>query len=88
MVKMAMLMQNGEEASVERLSAITAKDVREVQTQAVQDMLAYLAGRRSLLLHRFRPLPLKKLMMAKLQMVKPAQEAPIKRRGRKKKDCG
>lgn len=86
LVKMAMLMQNGEEASVERLSAISAKDVREVQTQAVQDMLAYLAG-------GAKPVvaPVSSIVSEEADdgetadVVKPAQEAPIKRRGRKKK---
>lgn len=86
LVKMAMLMQDGEEASVERLSAISEKDVREVQTQAVQDMLAYLAGGAK---------PVVALVSSAASeeaddgetadLVKPAQEAPIKRRGRKKK---
>lgn len=44
LIKLAILMQDGEEASVERLSAISAEDVRTVQTQAVKDVLAYLAG--------------------------------------------
>ena len=86
LVKMAMLMQDGEEASVERLSAISAKDVREVQTQAVQDMLAYLAG-------GAKPVvaPVSSVVSEEADdgetadVVKPAQEAPIKRRGRKKK---
>ena len=86
LVKMAMLMQDGEEASVERLSAISEKDVREVQTQAVQDMLAYLAG-------GAKPVvaPVSSAASEEADdgdtadLVKPAQEAPIKRRGRKKK---
>lgn len=86
LVKMAMLMQDGEEASVERLSAISEKDVREVQTQAVQDMLAYLAG-------GAKPVvaPISSVASEEADdgdtadLVKPAQEAPIKRRGRKKK---
>lgn len=86
LVKMAMLMQDGEEASVERLSAISEKDVREVQTQAVQDMLAYLAG-------GAKPVvaPVSSVASGEADdgetadLVKPAQEAPIKRRGRKKK---
>lgn len=86
LVKMAMLMQDGEEASVERLSAISEKDVREVQTQAVQDMLAYLAG-------GAKPVvaPVSSVASEEADdgdtadLVKPAQEAPIKRRGRKKK---
>lgn len=44
LIKLAILMQDGEEATVERLSAISAEDVRTVQTQAVKDVLAYLAG--------------------------------------------
>ena len=44
LIKLAILMQDGEEASVERLSSISAEDVRTVQTQAVKDVLAYLAG--------------------------------------------
>ena len=86
LVKMAILMQDGEEALVERLSAISEKDVREVQTQAVQDMLAYLAG-------GAKPVVAPVSSGASEEaddgetadLVKPAQEAPIKRRGRKKK---
>lgn len=86
LVKMAMLMQDGEEASVERLSAISAKDVREVQTQAVQDMLAYLAGGAKPIVAPVSPVASEEADDGETaDVVKPAQEAPIKRRGRKKK---
>lgn len=86
LVKMAMLMQNGEEASVERLSAISAKDVREVQTQAVQDMLAYLAGGAKPVVAPVSSIASEEADDGETaDVVKPAQEAPIKRRGRKKK---
>lgn len=86
LVKMAMLMQNGEEASVERLSAISAKDVREVQTQAVQDMLAYLAGGAKPVVAPVSSIAPEEADDGETaDVVKPAQEAPIKRRGRKKK---
>lgn len=86
LVKMAMLMQNGEEASVERLSAISAKDVREVQTQAVQDMLAYLAGGAKPVVAPVSSVASEEADDGETaDVVKPAQEAPIKRRGRKKK---
>lgn len=86
LVKMAMLMQDGEEASVERLSAISEKDVREVQTQAVQDMLAYLAGGAKPVVAPVSSAASEKADDGETaDLVKPAQEAPIKRRGRKKK---
>lgn len=86
LVKMAMLMQDGEEASVERLSAISAKDVREIQTQAVQDMLAYLAGGAKPVVAPFSSVASEEADDGETaDVVKPAQEAPIKRRGRKKK---
>lgn len=86
LVKMAMLMQNGEEASVERLSAISEKDVREVQTQAVQDMLAYLAGGAKPVVAPVSSVASEEADDGETaDLVKPAQEAPIKRRGRKKK---
>lgn len=86
LVKMAMLMQDGEEASVERLSAISAKDVREVQTQAVQDMLAYLAGGAKPVVAPVSSVASEEADDGETaDLVKPAQEAPIKRRGRKKK---
>ena len=86
LVKMAMLMQDGEEASVERLSAISAKDVREVQTQAVQDMLAYLAGGAKPVVAPVSTVASEEADDGETaDLVKPAQEAPIKRRGRKKK---
>ena len=86
LVKMAMLMQNGEEASVERLSAISAKDVREIQTQAVQDMLAYLAGGAKPVVAPVSSVASEEADDGETaDVVKPAQEAPIKRRGRKKK---
>lgn len=86
LVKMAMLMQDGEEASVERLSAISEKDVREVQTQAVQDMLAYLAGRAKPVVAPVSSVASEEADDGETaDLVKPAQEAPIKRRGRKKK---
>lgn len=86
LVKMAMLMQDGEEASVERLSAISEKDVREVQTQAVQDMLAYLAGRAKPVVAPVSSAASEEADDGETaDLVKPAQEAPIKRRGRKKK---
>lgn len=86
LVKMAMLMQDGEEASVERLSAISAKDVREVQTQAVQDMLAYLAGGAKPVVAPVSSVASEEADDGETaDVVKPAQEAPIKRRGRKKK---
>lgn len=83
---MAMLMQDGEEASVERLSAISEKDVREVQTQAVQDMLAYLAGGAKPVVAPVSSVASEEADDGETaDLVKPAQEAPIKRRGRKKK---
>lgn len=86
LVKMAMLMQDGEEASVERLSAISEKDVREVQTQAVQDMLAYLAGGAKPVVTPVSSVASEEADDGETaDLVKPAQEAPIKRRGRKKK---
>lgn len=86
LVKMAMLMQDGEEATVERLSAISAKDVREVQTQAVQDMLAYLAGGAKPVVAPVSSVASEEADDGETaDVVKPAQEAPIKRRGRKKK---
>lgn len=86
LVKMAMLMQDGEEASVERLSAISAKDVREIQTQAVQDMLAYLAGGAKPVVAPVSSVASEEADDGETaDVVKPAQEAPIKRRGRKKK---
>lgn len=86
LVKMAMLMQDGEEASVERLSAISEKDVREVQTQAVQDMLAYLAGGAKPVVAPVSSAAAEEADDGETaDLVKPAQEAPIKRRGRKKK---
>lgn len=86
LVKMAMLMQDGEEASVERLSAISEKDVREVQTQAVQDMLAYLAGGAKPVVAPVSSVASEEADDGETaDSVKPAQEAPIKRRGRKKK---
>lgn len=86
LVKMAMLMQDGEEASVERLSAISEKDVREVQTQAVQDMLAYLAcGAKPVVAPVSSAASEEADDGETADLVKPAQEAPIKRRGRKKK---
>lgn len=86
LVKMAMLMQDGEVASVERLSAISAKDVREVQTQAVQDMLAYLAGGAKPVVAPVSSVASEEADDGETaDVVKPAQEAPIKRRGRKKK---
>lgn len=86
LVKMAMLMQDGEEATVERLSAISAKDVREVQTQAVQDMLAYLAGGAKPVVAPVSSAASEEADDGETaDLVKPAQEAPIKRRGRKKK---
>lgn len=86
LVKMAMLMQDGEEASVERLSAISEKDVREVQTQAVQDMLAYLAGGAKPVVAPVSSVASEEADDGETaDVVKPAQEAPIKRRGRKKK---
>lgn len=86
LVKMAMLMQDGEEASVERLSAISAKDVREVQTQAVQDMLAYLAGGAKPVVAPVSSVASEEADDSETaDVVEPAQEAPIKRRGRKKK---
>lgn len=86
LVKMAMLMQDGEEASVERLSAISAKDVREVQTQAVQDMLAYLAGGAKPVVAPVSSVASEEADDGETaDLVKPVQEAPIKRRGRKKK---
>lgn len=86
LVKMAMLMQDGEEASVERLSAISEKDVREVQTQAVQDMLAYLAGGAKPVVAPVSSVASEEAGDGETaDLVKPAQEAPIKRRGRKKK---
>lgn len=86
LVKMAMLMQDGEEASVERLSAISEKDVREVQTQAVQDMLAYLAGGAKPVVAPVSSAASEEADDGETaDLVKPAQEAPIKRRGRKKK---
>lgn len=86
LVKMAMLMQDGEEASVERLSAISEKDVREVQTQAVQDMLAYLAGGAKPVVAPVSSAASEEAGDGETaDLVKPAQEAPIKRRGRKKK---
>lgn len=86
LVKMAMLMQDGEEASVERLSAISAKDVREVQTQAVQDILAYLAGGAKPVVAPVSSVASEEADDSETaDVVEPAQEAPIKRRGRKKK---
>lgn len=86
LVKMAMLMQDGEEALVERLSAISEKDVREVQTQAVQDMLAYLAGGAKPVVAPVSSVASEEADDGETAgLVKPAQEAPIKRRGRKKK---
>ena len=86
LVKMAMLMQDGEEASVERLSAISAKDVREIQTQAVQDMLAYLAGGAKPAVAPVSSVASEEADDGETaDVVKPAQETPIKRRGRKKK---
>lgn len=86
LVKMAMLMQDGEEASVERLSAISEKDVREVQTQAVQDMLAYLASGAKPVVAPVSSAASEEADDGETaDLVKPAQEAPIKRRGRKKK---
>lgn len=86
LVKMAMLMQDGEEASVERLSAISEKDVREVQTQAVQDMLAYLAGGAKPVVAPVSSAASEEADDGETaDLVKPVQEAPIKRRGRKKK---
>lgn len=86
LVKMAVLMQDGEEASVERLSAISAKDVREIQTQAVQDMLAYLAGGAKPVVAPVSSVASEEADDGETaDVVKPAQEAPIKRRGRKKK---
>lgn len=86
LVKMAMLMQDGEEATVERLSAISAKDVREVQTQAVRDMLAYLAGGAKPVVAPVSSVASEEADDGETaDVVKPAQEAPIKRRGRKKK---
>ena len=86
LVKMAMLMQDGEEASVERLSAISEKDVREVQTQAVQDMLAYLVGGAKSVVAPVSSVASEEADDGETaDVVKPAQEAPIKRRGRKKK---
>ena len=86
LVKMAMLMQDGEEASVERLSAISEKDVCEVQTQAVQDMLAYLAGGAKPVVAPVSSAASEEADDGETaDLVKPAQEAPIKRRGRKKK---
>lgn len=86
LVKMAMLMQDGEEASVERLSAISEKDVREVQTQAVQDMLAYLAGGAKPVVAPVSSAASEEADDGETaDLIKPAQEAPIKRRGRKKK---
>lgn len=86
LVKMAMLMQDGEEASVERLSAISEKDVREVQTQAVQDMLAYLADGAKPVVAPVSSVASEEADDGETaDLVKPAQEAPIKRRGRKKK---
>lgn len=86
LVKMAMLMQDGEEASVERLSAVSEKDVREVQTQAVQDMLAYLAGGAKPVVAPVSSAASEEADDGETaDLVKPAQEAPIKRRGRKKK---
>ena len=86
LVKMAMLMQDGEEASVKRLSAISEKDVREVQTQAVQDMLAYLAGGAKPVVAPVSSAASEEADDGETaDLVKPAQEAPIKRRGRKKK---
>lgn len=86
LVKMAMLMQDGEEATVERLSANSAKDVREVQTQAVQDMLAYLAGGAKPVVAPVSSVASEEADDGETaDVVKPAQEAPIKRRGRKKK---
>ena len=86
LVKMDMLMQDGEEASVERLSAISEKDVREVQTQAVQDMLAYLAGGAKPVVAPVSSAASEEADDGETaDLVKPAQEAPIKRRGRKKK---
>lgn len=86
LVKMAMLMQDGEEASVERLSAISEKDVREVQTQAVQDMLAYLAGGAKPVVAPVSSVASEEADDGETaDLVNPAQEAPIKRRGRKKK---
>lgn len=86
LVKMAMLMQDGEEASVERLSTISEKDVREVQTQAVQDMLAYLAGGAKPVVAPVSSAASEEADDGETaDLVKPAQEAPIKRRGRKKK---
>lgn len=86
LVKMAMLMQDGEEASVERLSAISEKDVREVQTQAVQDLLAYLAGGAKPVVAPVSSVASEEADDGETaDLVKPAQEAPIKRRGRKKK---
>lgn len=86
LVKMAMLMQDGEEALVERLSAISEKDVREVQTQAVQDMLAYLAGGAKPVVAPVSSVASEEADDGETaDLVKPAQEAPIKRRGRKKK---
>ena len=86
LVKMAMLMQDGEEASVERLSAISEKDVREVQTQAVQDMLAYLAGGAKPVVAPVSSVASEEADDGETaDVVQPAQAAPIKRRGRKKK---
>ena len=86
LVKMAILMQDGEEALVERLSAISEKDVREVQTQAVQDMLAYLAGGAKPVVAPVSSVASEEADDGETaDLVKPAQEAPIKRRGRKKK---
>lgn len=86
LVKMAMLMQDGEEALVERMSAISEKDVREVQTQAVQDMLAYLAGGAKPVVAPVSSVASEEADDGETaDLVKPAQEAPIKRRGRKKK---
>ena len=86
LVKMAILMQDGEEALVERLSAISEKDVREVQTQAVQDMLAYLAGGAKPVVAPVSSVASEEADDGETaDLVKPAQEALIKRRGRKKK---
>lgn len=89
LVKMAMLMQDGEEASVERLSAISEKDVREVQTQAVQDMLAYLAGGAKPVVAPVSSVASEEADDGETaDLVKPAQEAPIKQPWSQEKDCG
>lgn len=87
LVKLAMLMQDGEEATVERLASISPEDVRTVQTQAVKDMLAYLAGESEPVAAPVPPVAAEEsdADSETAEVVEPVQEAPIKRRGRKKK---